>query len=401
MKRIKLAVVSHALVQEICQKRWRILAEDYPVDVSLVVPSVWRSRWLRKEMIFRPRPVAEDHFKVMTLPTTTTRYWGKYLFYSRDLGLRTIQPDIIYVIQEEMLWIHQQVIFCRNRWSPPAKMMFFSMNALGVPQKRWDQRWRWEQVRKNYDAGLGHYPGCLQSLKTAGFDKPFFMQTQIGIDEGVYAPDEKDRAIMRKQLGLNDFFVIGYAGRLTKDKGLDVLLQALSDVGGEWKLLLVGDGNYRKEIECFFAERGWTDRLVLAGPVGQTEVARYLRAIDCFVLGSRTRSYWLDTFPNSLVQAMACGVAVIGSDSAAIPWIIRDAGCLVPEGDPHRLGLAINRYAEDTARRVLDAQKARQRAVRLAGMKSLSQTFYDILQQILTGQYRTDADDSEPVKAWI
>ncbi len=401
MKRLKLMIVSHAMVQEVCQKRWRLFSERYLVDVTVVVPRVWQSVWLKKKWVFRPRPVREENYRVLTFPATTTRFWGKYLFYSLDMGLREVQPDVIYVVQEEMLWIQQQVITLRRRWAPGAKMMFFSMNALGVPAARPDQRWRWERVRQNHDAALGHYPGCLKSLKDAGFNKPMFMQTQVGVDETLYAPDPRDREIMRGQLGLQDHFVIGYAGRLIRDKGVDVLLQALDSVRGNWKLLLAGGGDYEEHIRNFFHERGWDDRLVFAGAVAQTEVARHLRAMDCFAIGSRTRPYWLDTFPNSLVQAMSCGVAVVGSDSAAIPHIIQDAGLIVREGDAPALADALNLYIRDQGQREAYGRRARERAVRLAGLEAINENFFDIIQQVMSGRYKFDLPDTDQRKAWL
>jgi len=400
MKRIKLAVISHALVQDVCQKRWKVLAEHYPVDVALIVPAVWRSRWFGREVVFRQRLIKRGHFNVRPYPTTTTRYWGKYLFRSLDVGLRDIRPDVIYVIQEEMLWIHQQMIFLRQRDAPQARMLFFSMNALGVSQRRWDQRWRWNRVRKNYDAALCHYPGGLKSLKDAGFDKPVFIQTQIGVDEELYKPVDDLRASMRRHLGIQDSFVIGYAGRLTRDKGLDILLEAVTSISGRWKLLLIGNGDYRQEIQDFFKKRGWANRVIFVDAVGQGDVAPYLRAMDCFVIGSRTRPFWVDTFPNALVQAMACGVPAIGSDSGAIPFIMQDAGTVVPEGRPVDLAEALRDYMQNDQKRKKAAQKARERAVQLAGMQALSRDFYDILGQVMTGDFRKDLENHDARKAW-
>ncbi|HSV43003.1 MAG TPA: glycosyltransferase [Candidatus Bathyarchaeia archaeon] len=401
MKRIKLAVVSHALVQEVVHKRWRLLAQKFPVEVTLIVPKVWRARWLVDEFVFRPRSVEEEHFRVLPLPTTTTRYWGKYFFCSRDMGFKSLSPDVIYTIQEELLWVHQQVIRCRNAWAPDARMLFFSMNALGVPQQRWDQQWRWRWVKENYDAALGHYPGCLKSLREAGFKKPVFLQTQVGIDEALYEPDESRRQEMRVRLGLHGRFVVGYAGRLTRDKGLDVLMASLSMLSGNWALLLLGNGDYRLEIERMVQKRGWQDRVMLAGTVDQREVADYLRAMDCFVIGSRTRPGWIDTFPNALVQAMACGVAVVGSDSGAIPYIIQDAGIVVPEGDVEKTAEAIQHCLDDGGQRISYGQKARARAVVEFGAEALAQHFYGILQQVTSGNYRTGLDDHHQEKAWM
>ena len=60
-------------------------------------------------------------------------------------------------------------------------------------------------------------------------------------------------------------------------------------------------------------------------------MAAYLQQIDVLVLSSRTQPYWKEQFGRVLVEAMACEVAVVGSDSGEIPHVIGDAGLIFPE----------------------------------------------------------------------
>ena len=73
------------------------------------------------------------------------------------------------------------------------------------------------------------------------------------------------------------------------------------------------------------------------GLVPSTEAPRYYREIDVLVLPSLTRPNWVEQFGRVLIEAMACGVAVVGSSSGEIPWVIGDAGVIFPEGDADAL----------------------------------------------------------------
>ena len=397
---LKIAIIGHALVQEVPQKRWRILAEKYPVEVTLLVPRIWRSKWLRDEVVFRPQVIVDGRFRVIPLPTTSETNWGWYFFKSFDAKIKSIKPDIIYVIHEELIWVHQQIITYRNIWAPEAKLIFFSMNARGVPLKRFYNRLMWNRIKRNYDAALCHYPGCMRSLRDGGFNKPIYMQTQIGVDEDIYCPDEPKRRQMRRKLGFENKFVIGYTGRLTKDKGVHDLLAALPLRDVDWALLLVGNGEFKEEIKRIVKQNGWQDRVHMAGTVPQDMVPDYMRAMDCFVLASRTCPHWIDTFPNVTVQAMACKVPVIGSDSGAIPWQLGGAGLIFHEGDVVKLHEHLMHMADNIEDRKAIAQKGMERSLANFCVRGITDNFYDIMQQIDTGNFKKKLDNSNQKKAW-
>jgi glycosyltransferase involved in cell wall biosynthesis len=67
--------------------------------------------------------------------------------------------------------------------------------------------------------------------------------------------------------------------------------------------------------------------------------------LDALVLPSLSTPYWQEQFGRILVEAMACGIPVIGSSSGAIPEVVADAGIIVPENDAGALSSAIERLA--------------------------------------------------------
>jgi glycosyltransferase involved in cell wall biosynthesis len=85
--------------------------------------------------------------------------------------------------------------------------------------------------------------------------------------------------------------------------------------------------------------------------VASLEAPRWLAALDCLVLPSRTTAHWKEQFGRVLIEAMACGVPVVGSSSGAIPTVIGDAGRVFPEGDFAALGRELTALSLDGALR--------------------------------------------------
>ena len=110
-------------------------------------------------------------------------------------------------------------------------------------------------------------------------------------------------------------------------------------------------------------EFGIADRTHLVGSVPSTSVAEWLAALDVLVLPSLTTRGWSEQFGRVLVEAMSCGVVVVGSDSGEIPAVIGDAGVVVEEGSAAAIRAALERLLEDGAERARLGEAARARVV--------------------------------------
>jgi glycosyltransferase involved in cell wall biosynthesis len=142
----------------------------------------------------------------------------------------------------------------------------------------------------------------------------------------------EERNQVRSELALSGP-VIGFVGRLTKAKGLEVLTQALDQIiDKDWALLILGSGPYKHEVQRWSLERGLAKRvrILLAN---HEEVPRYLRAMSMLVVPSQTTKNWREQFGRVIIEAFASGIPVIGSDSGEIPRVIGEAGKIVGEAD--------------------------------------------------------------------
>lgn len=161
------------------------------------------------------------------------------------------------------------------------------------------------------------------------------------------------RADARAALGLpTGARLIGWVGRLSQEKGPDVMLDAMPHVAADIILVMVGDGPERTALDAQAARLGLGERVRWLGAV--PEAGKYFSAFDGFVLSSRTEGT-----PIALFEAVAAGVPVVATAVGGVPEVVteREALLVRPE-DPAALGAAVARLTADPAATALRAAAA-------------------------------------------
>ena len=139
-----------------------------------------------------------------------------------------------------------------------------------------------------------------------------FTVLPLGADVRKFKENIFDRFLVRKELGIGKEFVIGYHGRLSKEKNIELLVNSFKKFRKKYpssKLLILGDGPERILLN--------EDGIISTGFVANPET--YLRAMDCYVLLSKT-----ETSALSLMEAIATGIPIITSDAGLIPTYVND-----------------------------------------------------------------------------
>ncbi|MDQ3136732.1 MAG: glycosyltransferase family 4 protein [Gemmatimonadota bacterium] len=142
---------------------------------------------------------------------------------------------------------------------------------------------------------------------------------------------------------------IGFVGRLVPEKGLDLLFRAAVKLVGRWSITVVGTGPAQEELEALAERLGIAGRVTWRGALPRSAVDEVWPRLDVVVVPSRTTPRWIETTPRAALDAMAHGIAVIGSAAGAIPEALGQAGLVVPEEDVGALGDALQRLHDEPA----------------------------------------------------
>lgn len=196
-----------------------------------------------------------------------------------------------------------------------------------------------------------------------------------GVDTDVFAPNRAD-ASLRAAWGVPDGATLVVAlGRLVEKKGFAHLLDAAARTSGVF-VALVGEGDLRGELQSQIDAKRVPARLVGALPREKTAAA--LATADIVAVPSVVdRSGNVDGLPNALLEALACGRAVVASRVAGIPDVIEDGATaiLTPPGDVDALAQALARLRDDKMTRARLGEAARQLATSRLTWKAAAAAF--------------------------
>ena len=165
-----------------------------------------------------------------------------------------------------------------------------------------------------------------------------------------------------------------FVGRLSEEKNLDLLIEAMR--GMDAQLLIVGDGYLRAEVRAWVGSSGADVRLM--GSIPNHQLPALLNEADVFVLPSKYEGH-----PKALLEAMACGLAVVGARVSGIREIIRDGeNGLLCEQDAESIRAAITRLLGDEALRTKLGQQARGDVARQFSLERVAALELTLLKEL-------------------
>ena len=182
-----------------------------------------------------------------------------------------------------------------------------------------------------------------------------------GVDVDRFHPDAAAGQTIRDRLGWKSTDrVVGFLGRFVEEKGLRVLMAALRRSSSDWRALFVGGGPLEPELRDFGRE--FAGRVHIETQVRHDEVPAWLNAMTVLCAPSQTTPGWREQFGRMLIEAMACGVPVVASDSGEMPSVIADAGRILSERDVPSWTAAIEHWLFDDESRCKAARAGLERA---------------------------------------
>jgi glycosyltransferase involved in cell wall biosynthesis len=241
--------------------------------------------------------------------------------------------------------------------------------------------WHWQMLRRL----LYHRADALVCMTGSVLS---WMQQRIKV-KGYVIPNPVQASPVRARIAgtaaeKERMHVAVAMGRLSREKGFDLLLEALSRVAErhpDWLLKVLGDGPLRNELEAQAHKLNLDGRVEFIGALD--DPFPVLCAADLFVFSSR-----FEGFGNALCEAMACGLPVISFDCPSGPGeIIRNEvdGVLVPSEDVAALAETMDRLMGDNSERMRLAKRAPEIVLRFGLERILSlweQLFADVLPRL-------------------
>jgi len=338
---MKILVASHTYIVDLNCEKLRTLSQLEPgIEVTVVVPKRWKPGGVQNKII-ETQYRDEGAFKIVPISNFSQNHQGLLTFGADLISLlRQFRPQIIQVEQGSRGLSYAQMITLNKLLGLKAKNIFFTW--WNLPYELKFPAALLEKYNLNNSHGIisGNQDGA-EILRQRGYKGSIKVMPQLGVDESLFSP--KPQPELAAKLGIQPGeFVVGFVGRFVREKGLITLVDALASLKDKsWKLLLIGRGALQSELISKAAENNFKDRIILVESVPHDEVFKYINLMSTLVLPSETNykfktltsAGWKEQFGHVLIEAMACQVPVIGSNSGEIPHVIGDAGLIFPEGD--------------------------------------------------------------------
>lgn len=372
---MRVLMVSKALVHGAYQRKCEEIAA-LGVDLTVAVPSSWREPRVGEQRLERRFTAG---YELVELPIALNGRHHVHFYPTLPALVARLRPDVLHA-DDEAFNLSTFLAF-RAGVRSGARCCFFNwanIDRFYPPPFGLFERY---VFRRAAHAIAGNQEAAA-IIRCHGYQGPLSVVPQFGVDEALFSPVGEQRLKTRDQgaptassgagIGSGSLsssvlrpssFVVGYLGRLVPEKGLLDALDALALLPGHVRLRLVGGGAQRAALEARAAALGLSDRLELRAGVPSAEAPRELRELNALILPSRTTGNWKEQFGRVLIEAMSCGVPVVGSSSGEIPHVIGDAGLVFREGDAAALAAAIGRLAGDPALRADLALRGRERVL--------------------------------------
>lgn len=328
---MKILIIDNLAVKSSRREIYRELAKKNGEAISLLVPDSWKEQGI----LTKYEEEKSDLLKVYSSPFLFGYRHQRIIYTKLKSILELVQPEVVFISSEPENFNTYHLVRLVNKYFQNIKIVCAT--------------WRNIDYRFNaYPYKLGFLNKIIErytikkiNLCVAHSYSAVDIMRQISSWEIVFVPPAIDLKIFTfNPLGRKDY-VVGYIGRLSKEKGVDILIKAISKL--DITCLIVGRGAEKNYLKSLASDLGIADKITWVDAVQYEEVPLYLNQIQILVLPSRTTRKWKEQFGRILIEAMASGVYVIGANSGDIPKVVGEYGFLFKEEDVDELSNLIVR----------------------------------------------------------
>ncbi|HEY8210520.1 MAG TPA: glycosyltransferase family 4 protein [Myxococcaceae bacterium] len=375
MRPLRVLTIGHSYVVRLNRNVAAALARREGVEVTLAAPAFFHAD---------QGPMAlergeHEPFALEPLGTRLSRQIHVFTYAPADLE-HVIRPgrfDVIHAWEEPYIAAGWQI----GRRAARAGIPFCFRTAQSLV-KRYPPPFSWFE-RSTVSRAAGWIAGgelVFRAMVEKGLPASRGAVITLGVGLDAFRPLQPEEiAQARKELGLEPP-IVGFLGRLVPQKGLKLLMRALEQVPPPWSLLLLGQGPMKAEIEDWARARGLQSRVRVAS-VRHGEVPRLLGAMDVLAAPSQTTPRWKEQFGRMLIEAFACRVAVLASDSGEIPFVVGDGGRVLPERDEAAWTAALAQLLGDPAERARLAEAGYRRCRERFASEAIAARLHEFLER--------------------
>jgi glycosyltransferase involved in cell wall biosynthesis len=360
---VRVLILSKALVNGVYQKKLEELAKLPGMELLAVVPPYWHEA--RVGVVQLERRFTEG-YQLVVEPMWFNGRHHVHLYPGLLSHVRRFRPQVLHVDEEPYNLVTFHATLLGRAYG--AQVVFFTWQNL---LRRYPPPFSWFE-RVNYRLAAAAVAGSQAAatvLRRKGYRGPLAVIPQFGVDPELFRPLPVERSTVP---------TIGFVGRLVPEKGADLLLQALPRMRTRALVQIVGSGSERSRLELLATSLGVRNRVTFRGSVAPARMPQTLNQFDVLVVPSRTRRNWKEQFGRVIIEAMACGIPVIGSSSGEIPQVIGDAGLVFPEDDAQALASMLETLLQNSAYRQELGRRGRQRVLELFTQARVSERYYEL-----------------------
>jgi glycosyltransferase involved in cell wall biosynthesis len=397
---INLVIISHAYVYTPYREKIEALAKYKDLKITLITPEFGLEGGGQKVYT---APYEGKKYKHIILSGYFTGKLNFFIFKNLKKTLNEINPDIIMLEEEYWTQVAAQVTYVTKKFIPQTQLILLSQENIchiwEEEGKSVYQRFRYKSfhllekfIIPKLDGLVFQFPEVWQdfeqrmlALKFKGIKGTF---PQLGVDYDRFAKSVSDNQIkfIREKLNIEpDTFVYGYIGRITKEKGIEDMIYALAGWNKpKTKVLIIGNGDaeYLEELHQLIEKLNLNHIINIHPAIPFDDIPTYFQILDISILLSHTTPIWKEQFGRVLVESMAAGTPVIGSDSGAIPLVIEKTGYIVMEKDILSIREALLEAYSNKAKYSKLSKLGQKRAAEKFSYTAIAEQTYNFIKEI-------------------
>jgi glycosyltransferase involved in cell wall biosynthesis len=311
------------------------------------------------------------------------------------VGARVSRPDVVMgttppIFQAVSAWAlsvlrrRPFLLEVRDLWPEFAIDIGVLTNPTLIRLARWLESFLYDRA----DYLLVNSPAYRDYLIRKGIAPGKITFIPNGVDPQMFDPHQHSEHF-RQQYGLQEKFVVTYAGAIGMANDIDVLVRAAAAIShrDDIQILIAGDGKERKRLEDLVRQLG-LENVTFTGALPKSQMKMVLAASDACIAILRNIRMFTTTYPNKVFDYMAAGRPTILAIDGVIREVVEAAkgGIFVQPGDANLLARAITDLADDPERVREMGLSARAYVVKHFNRDEHARAFADLISRVAYGR---------------